>query len=131
MSNFKKNEFSVTAEFITGKSVNFSQKSKVTEYAKSKNGAAIVRIKTGKNEWHYILTLQIENGHVLFFDPYPKKKLNKLQGKAEFLHEMQSKTRSPNLKISQSHVSSTTLEENYVLGPYEEREALLIRRKSA
>lgn len=125
INEYKTKKFNAISTFITGTEVHLSNNNRIARTLNA-GGAALLRVKTEGNSWHYILGLSIDDSWLYTFDPYPKTSRANKHGKYEFM--MQNNGQSPNLRIHRDWIDVLSNRENYRFGTYNEREVLLLER---
>jgi hypothetical protein len=125
LEEFRYKKFHTKATYLTGEEVHLSKGNRIARTLNA-GGAALLRIKTNGNSWHYILGLRIDESWLYAFDPYPKTTRSNRPGHYEFLK--QEHGQSPNIRIHRSWIDTLSNKYSYRFGNTKEREALLLER---
>jgi len=125
LNEFRYKKFITSTTYINKEEVHLSNNNKISRTLNA-NGAALLRIKTPGNSWHYILGLEIDDSWLYAFDPYPKTSRSNSSGNFEFLK--QEHGQSPNIRIHRSWLDTFSNKSSYRFGTKNEREALLLER---
>jgi hypothetical protein len=126
LNEFKHKNFETIATYITGEDVHLSKNNSIARTLNAK-GAALLRIKSLRNTWHYILGLRVDDSWLYAFDPYPRTTRSNSPGKYEFLK--QEDGQDPNIRIHRSWIDVLSNNDRYRFGTKNERESLLLQRK--
>lgn len=108
----------ISARYITGEQVNFSQNGPIRD-ALCRNGAAVARVDL--EGWHYVLLTGAEGDRILLFDPYYLEKLP-----ADPNIQVLSDPALPYNRAVPASYFERGVGNLYAFGPVEEREAVLL-----
>ncbi|MBQ8092644.1 MAG: peptidase C39 [Clostridia bacterium] len=118
-------KFPIRSEYLSGATVAAAQDGKIADALRA-NGVAIVRCTLGEDE-HYILLTGLEEDGIALFDPYevdPSYFLTESSSRGG-VRVIDDEPRRCNQVVSEQVLDSTG-KNDYALGPYEEREALIV-----
>ncbi len=108
----------ISARYVTGEQVNFSQNGPIRD-ALCRNGAAVARVDL--EGWHYVLLTGAEGDRILLFDPYYLEKLPAYPNIQVFSGPALLYNRVVPAAYFERGIGSL-----YAFGPVEEREAVIL-----
>jgi len=124
-------KFNLKARYINGEDVHLGRNSRIIRCIKS-NGATIMNVYMGHNEWHCILGMRVEGRWLHCFDPYPRTRRYIKSDAVQFVET--SRKHEPNLKIHFNWLEKDIEKEKhlngrkFVFGSIDDRECLLLNR---
>ncbi|HCY85559.1 MAG TPA: hypothetical protein DHV36_10530 [Desulfobacteraceae bacterium] len=124
LNNYKMKHFSVYTEFWEQEAVDFSENGRAAECL-GQGGVVLCNMLLTPKEEHYVLIMAMDNDWVYCFDPYRRKAIRGMKGRAKIL--ALDDGRSPNLKIKKEWFL-TKDPGRFCLGPVSMRETLLVWR---
>jgi hypothetical protein len=107
--------------------INLGKNSEIVRWIKKDDSVALFRVFINERTHHYILCTKADNDYLYFFDPYYKHK--QFSQKERNFYEWIDDEWDHNLKVSRQRIDSYK-NERYSLGPKDDREICLIKKKS-
>ena len=123
LSGQSRGRFAVEAQFLAGEDVSLQAISRHLR----QEGVALLRVKHDRRLWHYVLALQISGDWIECHDPYAKATRANNSGNYEFT---KSEPQGPNLRIHMDWLETRSNEKPFRLGTKEQRECVLLTRRS-
>lgn len=124
--------FAVDSEYICGSQVHLRQNSKIIRCLNA-SGAALMIVRSSRNNWHYIIGIRTEGDWLHCYDPSPRSQRFINNDAVQFVAA--SGQQEPNLIIRcdwlDKNIKNTNKpdELKYVFGCVTDRECLLLKRK--
>lgn len=125
LQKYREGSFALTTTYLERDRFSIAGKSPLSECLERK-GTALVRLHTGKNLWHYVLALSMDDEWFYAFDPCRRKQRNIVKGEVEYLPE--ARVQQPNIRIRRQWLDTLSNRKRFSLGTLRERECLLIER---
>jgi hypothetical protein len=124
-------KFAVVSKFICGDQVHLRKNSKIIRCINA-NGAALMCVHSGQNNWHYILGFRHDGEWLHCYDPAPRSKKFVKNDAVQFVAS--TGQQEPNLLIrcdwlnKKYKKTKNSDERKYIFGCKNDRECLLLNR---
>lgn len=124
LASYKTRNFSMRTEYLHGEDVHIQAGSPILA-ALDEGGLALCSLYVGHGEWHFVLGMAYDPDWLYVFDPYQRRMLRGLRGKARLLAAESG--RDANLAIHRTWLDRSGTG-RFTFGESERRECLLVWR---